>query len=595
MWRTRWIIFCIGILAVSLPTAAFADSLGNQASFTVDPDFDAKERETLFASLQVVSDQLYFYVEDEWWGILDTKERNKFVREVKQLAASFEGEIYPVITSIFGFENRPGIDKDTRITILVHRLQDDLKGYFSTGNGYSVFESPGSNEREMMYMSPDAILDELASSYLAHEFMHLVYFNQKQIIHNISDEIWIQEGFAELAPTLVGYDDLYEESYLERRVRDFISNPRDSLVEWRGTRADYGAVNLFFQYIVDRYGEGVLAETLRSAQGGIASLEAGFSQKGIDKSFSEVFQDWMIALYINDCSYGDEYCFERMNLQDIRVAPFTNFLSSFGETQLTVTNETKDWAGNWHKISGGKGELKILFDGNPHVQFMVPYLVQNEAGTYEIGSFALAEDQTGEIIVPNFGSKNQSIIILPAVQGERNGLGEKVASHFFSWTVSTGVENEEQIVVEADPVETSPGDVSAEIASLLQQIALLQAQIVVLQEQLRFASGESFVAIACGVENNLFLGSRQKEEIRCLQEFLRSQGAGIYPEGLVTGNFLNLTRQAVIRFQEKYAADILQPLGLEKGTGFVGFSTRNKIKELMQRNTRGLTLFQSGV
>jgi len=69
-------------------------------------------------------------------------------------------------------------------------------------------------------------------------------------------------------------------------------------------------------------------------------------------------------------------------------------------------------------------------------------------------------------------------------------------------------------------------------------------------------------------------------QVECLQKFLKSQEASIYPEGLVTGNFLSLTKSAVVRFQEKYTAEILAPIGLEKGTGFVGTMTRTKINQL---------------
>jgi len=68
-----------------------------------------------------------------------------------------------------------------------------------------------------------------------------------------------------------------------------------------------------------------------------------------------------------------------------------------------------------------------------------------------------------------------------------------------------------------------------------------------------------------------------------LQEFLKSQESDIYPEGLVTGNFLQLTQSAVIRFQEKYANEILKPLGLERGTGFLGAMTRAKINEILSK------------
>lgn len=71
------------------------------------------------------------------------------------------------------------------------------------------------------------------------------------------------------------------------------------------------------------------------------------------------------------------------------------------------------------------------------------------------------------------------------------------------------------------------------------------------------------------------------QDVRCLQQFLINQGSNIYPEGLITGNFLTLTQTAVIRFQEKYASEILKPLGMERGTGFVGAMTRAKINQLL--------------
>jgi peptidoglycan hydrolase-like protein with peptidoglycan-binding domain len=113
----------------------------------------------------------------------------------------------------------------------------------------------------------------------------------------------------------------------------------------------------------------------------------------------------------------------------------------------------------------------------------------------------------------------------------------------------------------------------AQIAALKAQIAQLQAKIAkILRKKI---SCQKF-------ENNLYYGMRSKE-VRCLQEFLKSQGLKIYPEGLVTGFFGPLTRAAVIRFQERYAKDILYPLGLKKGTGFVGPATRSKINQFLNK------------
>ena len=76
------------------------------------------------------------------------------------------------------------------------------------------------------------------------------------------------------------------------------------------------------------------------------------------------------------------------------------------------------------------------------------------------------------------------------------------------------------------------------------------------------------------------------EDVKSLQHVLLDEG--VYPAGLVTGYFGDMTRQAVIKFQEKYAPDILTPAGLANGTGFVGPGTRKKINEILaKRSTTG--------
>ena len=85
-------------------------------------------------------------------------------------------------------------------------------------------------------------------------------------------------------------------------------------------------------------------------------------------------------------------------------------------------------------------------------------------------------------------------------------------------------------------------------------------------------------AIPFQFKSNLTFGSRGKE-VEELQKCL-SKDKEIYPEGLISGYFGKATKEAVIRFQEKYKEDILKPYELEKGNGEVRGKTREKLNEI---------------
>ena len=89
---------------------------------------------------------------------------------------------------------------------------------------------------------------------------------------------------------------------------------------------------------------------------------------------------------------------------------------------------------------------------------------------------------------------------------------------------------------------------------------------------------------------NLSLGSRGAQVI-VLQKILnrdiatRIASTGPGSPGNETGYFGSLTKEAVIRFQEKYSAEILAPAKLSQGNGYVGSYTRNKLNALSTSKT----------
>ncbi len=81
---------------------------------------------------------------------------------------------------------------------------------------------------------------------------------------------------------------------------------------------------------------------------------------------------------------------------------------------------------------------------------------------------------------------------------------------------------------------------------------------------------------------NLSLGMRG-DDVKALQEILIREDLWGKTEVGATGYFGPITQNAIINFQEKYASEILTPLELVKGTGFIGPSTRAYLEKISER------------
>ena len=115
------------------------------------------------------------------------------------------------------------------------------------------------------------------------------------------------------------------------------------------------------------------------------------------------------------------------------------------------------------------------------------------------------------------------------------------------------------------------------VATLQSQIAALNAQIQALQKQLAEIQGGGGTTRWCHDFNKNIRFGDYGDEVSALQTVLRKEGFAINE---IENTFSEAVGSAVSGFQQKYRDEVLKPVGLAYGSGFVGTYTRAKLNQL---------------
>ena len=236
------------------------------------------------------SEHLYVYV--------DNSVRDLFTdAEAAAVAREFDTRIYPKVREWMGTEWKPGLDRDNRITLLMHDVGmnqsgADYGGYFAPTDQLPTL--PNSNRREMLYMDVFQFRERDRHTFyssLAHEFAHLINWFQNG---GTTDQRWLEEGTASFVEWAV-YGTVHNIF-----VDGYLANPSVSLAYTNTADVYYGGTFMLLLYLYEQYGgPEIIRSIIETDALGEQAIDAALEGGGRSDRFPEAFLKWGLANWVN--------------------------------------------------------------------------------------------------------------------------------------------------------------------------------------------------------------------------------------------------------------------------------------------------------
>ncbi|WP_102693183.1 choice-of-anchor J domain-containing protein [Rummeliibacillus pycnus] len=307
--------------------------------------------------------------------------------QVDKLRDEFDKNIYAKATNFFGtpdaldgskspLPGMVGLPKDyytgsDKVIMLVDNIQDDGWNnpdypFFVAGFFWQTLEKY--INRNIITIDTNSWDSRLESTYFGttiHELQHLI-----QADNDPSEESWINEGLSTFAEYLGGY------GHDDGSINFFLDHPENSLVNWDEhygaetgpeTIADYGEVYLFMLYLYDKFGHDFIKSLATdSTSQGIESIENILKQYKLNKNFTDVYQNFMTAITLDDRSVSKDYDIDSIDLRHLIIdkqGTKRGKTIDFDKAQVYEKAGVPAWGGDFKSLDFTKEIRGMRFNG----------------------------------------------------------------------------------------------------------------------------------------------------------------------------------------------------------------------------------------
>ncbi|MEM7417222.1 MAG: IPT/TIG domain-containing protein [Gemmatimonadota bacterium] len=307
--------------------------------------------------------------------------------DLQAFSDQFDDVIYPTVTDRFGTPS--DLDANQRIVVLFTPVVNAMTARGATGfvGGFFIGvdllpDENGSNGAEVFYtLAPDPNgdfsdprpkdrLQAVTPAILAHEFQHMVNFNERVLQRGGegNDAVWLSEGLAQFAEEAVAraYDErgddeaaaLFRVGAIER-ARRYMAGPDtvSLLVSFgSGTLSERGGGFLHVLYLEDHFGEGIVRDLTQTTRTGVANVEA---ETGT--SWPDLLSDWWTALWLDGPSpIPGPRDYPSVDLREYLGSPYPLEPEEIGGSDTEVSGSLRSAAVRYYIVTPGQGGSTTL-------------------------------------------------------------------------------------------------------------------------------------------------------------------------------------------------------------------------------------------
>ena len=249
----------------------------------------------------------------------------------QNIADKFDNVIYGLDHTYFGTES--DLDGNGKVILFILDIKDGyssstgggyVAGFFNPGDMYTTQSNSYSNHGEILYLDDNPASPSTDPGFyptMAHEFQHMINYNEREILHSYSPEdTWINEGLSTAAEGLYdAQEQPYGVPYDKNRVDYYNTSPYNNkiaagqnFISW-GARGDlvasYVTDYLFFEWMKQQVarttatdGTQIFKQIIDSSGYDYTVVQNVFSSEmgaDVPGSWGITLLDWFVANLLN--------------------------------------------------------------------------------------------------------------------------------------------------------------------------------------------------------------------------------------------------------------------------------------------------------